>query len=129
LKSLQAATIARIEKGLVAARDDPTHDLGYGTGDIAARWNADPGSCQMKRLFTLVAMAAAVTLTACDDTRPAEPEVLDAPIDEPVAPAVEEVQVPVAAPRAVDRPPSDTLPAEKRTSEESVQPNSDTLFY
>ena len=39
----------------------------------------------MKRLFVLVAMASAVALTACDDPRPAEPEVMDTPIEEPVA--------------------------------------------
>jgi hypothetical protein len=83
----------------------------------------------MKRLFALVAIAGAVALTACDDPRPAEPEVLDAPMEEPVAAAAEEVQAPVAAPSATDAPPSDTLPAEKRTSEESVQPDSETLFY
>jgi hypothetical protein len=83
----------------------------------------------MKRLFALVAIAGAVALTACDDPRPAEPEVLDPPMAEPVAAAAEEVQAPVAAPSATDTPPSDTLPAEKRTSEESVQPDSETLFY
>ena len=83
----------------------------------------------MKRLFTLVALAGAVALTACDDPRPAEPEVLNPPMEEPVAPAAEEVQAPVAAPSATDRPPSDTLPPEKRTSEESVRPDSETLFY
>lgn len=84
----------------------------------------------MKRLFALVAIASAVTLTACDDPRPAEPEVLDAPMDEAVAPAVEEVQAPVAAPSATDTPPDNsTSPSEKRTSEESVRPDSETLFY
>ena len=84
----------------------------------------------MKRLFALAAIASAVTLTACDDTRPAEPEVMDMPMEEPVAPAVEEVQAPVAAPSAVDTPPDNsTSPSEKRTSEESVRPDSDTLFY
>ncbi|HYD27426.1 hypothetical protein [Brevundimonas sp.] len=83
----------------------------------------------MKRLIALVAMAGAVALTACDDPRPAEPEVQDAPFEEPVAPAAEEAQAPVAAPSAADTPPSDTLPAEKRTSEESVRPDSETLFY
>ena len=83
----------------------------------------------MKRLFALAAIAGAVALSACDDPRPAEPEVLDTPMEEPVAPAAEEVQAPVAAPSATDTPPSDTLPAEKRTSAESVQPDSETLFY
>ena len=84
----------------------------------------------MKRLFALVAMASAVTLTACDDPRPAEPEVVDAPIEEPVAAAAEDVQTPVAAPSATDTPPNNgASPSEKRTSEESVRPESDTLFY
>ena len=84
----------------------------------------------MKRLFVLVAMASAVALTACDDPRPAEPEVIDTPIEEPVAPSIEEVQAPVAAPSATDTPPDNSVaPSEKRTSEESVQPDSETLFY
>ena len=77
----------------------------------------------MKRLFALAAIAGAVALTACEDPRPAEPEVMDAPMEEPVAPAVEEVQAPVAAPD------NSTSPTGKRTSEESVQPDSETLFY
>ena len=84
----------------------------------------------MKRLFVLVAMASAVALTACDDPRPAEPEVMDTPIEEPVAPSIEEVQEPVAAPSATDTPSDNSRsPTEKRTSEESVQPDSETLFY
>ena len=84
----------------------------------------------MKRHFALAAIASAVALTACDDPRPAEPEVMDMPMEEPVAPAVEEVQAPVAAPSATDTPPDNsTSPSEKRTSEESVQPDSETLFY
>lgn len=83
----------------------------------------------MKRLFALAAIAGAVSLAACDDPRPAEPEVLDEPMEEVVAPAAEEAQAPVAAPAATDAPPVDTLPADKRTSEESVQPESETLFY
>jgi len=84
----------------------------------------------MKRFSALAAIAGAVALTACDDPRPAEPEVLDAPMEEPVAPAIEEVQAPVAAPSATDTPPDNTTsPAEKRSSEESVRPDSETLFY
>ncbi|MDI6624718.1 MAG: hypothetical protein QME55_08305 [Brevundimonas sp.] len=84
----------------------------------------------MKRLFALVAIASAFAVTACDDPRPAEPEVMDAPIEEPVAPSIEEVQAPVAAPSATDTPPDNSRsPTEKRTSEESVQPDSETLFY
>lgn len=84
----------------------------------------------MKRLFALAAIAGALAATACDDPRPAEPEVMDAPMEEPVAPTVDEVQAPAAAPSATDIPPDNSAsPAEKRTSEESVQPDSETLFY
>lgn len=83
----------------------------------------------MKRLFALVAMAGAVALSACDDPRPAEPEVMDDPMEEAVAPSIEEVQAPVAAPSATDTPDNSTQPAEPRTSEESVKPDSETLFY
>lgn len=84
----------------------------------------------MKRLFTLVAIASAVALTACDDPRPAEPEVMDPLMEEPVAPSIEEIQEPVAAPSATDTPPDNSRsPTDKRTSEESVQPDSETLFY
>ena len=85
----------------------------------------------MKRLFALAAIASAVALTACDDPRPAEPEVMDMPMEEPVAPSIEDAQAPVAAPDAADTPPVDNsaAPTEKRTSEESVRPDSETLFY
>jgi ABC-type amino acid transport substrate-binding protein len=84
----------------------------------------------MKRLFALAAIASAVALTACDDPRPAEPEVMDSPMEEPVAAAVEDVQAPVAATATTDTPPDNsTAPGEKRTSEESVRPDSETLFY
>ena len=45
--------------------------------------------------------------------------------------AAEDVEAPVVDPNAVDTPPVDTtrLPPEKRSSEESVQPQSETLFY
>lgn len=84
----------------------------------------------MKRLFILVAIASAFAVTACDDPRPAEPEVMDTPIEDPVAPSIEEVQAPVAAPSATDTPPDNSrAPTEKRSSEDSVRPDSETLFY
>lgn len=83
----------------------------------------------MNRLFALVAIAGAVALTACDDPRPAEPEVMEAPMEDPVAPSIEEVQAPVAAPSATDVPDNSAQPAEPRSSEESVKPDSETLFY
>lgn len=85
----------------------------------------------MKRLFALIALSSAVALTACDDPRPAEPEVADMQMEEPVAPSIEQAEQPAVAPSATDTPPpsNETLPAEQRTSEESVKPESETLFY
>ena len=47
-------------------------------------------------------------------------------VEDAAAPAVAEAE----APAATDAPaPVDTLPHEQRTSEQTVQPESDTLFY
>jgi hypothetical protein len=85
----------------------------------------------MKRLIACLVLTSALTVGACDDPQASnEPETADVTMEAPVAPAVEDVGVPVAEPSAVDTPPADsTLPAEKRSSEESVKPESETLFY
>lgn len=85
----------------------------------------------MKRL--VLASAIAMTgLAACDDfTRPAAPEE-PAVAEAPVAPAAEDVAVPTTTPAPVDTPPptdSTTMPPPPATSEQSVQPESETLFY
>lgn len=84
----------------------------------------------MKRLFLTFALMGAGTLAACDDPEP----VNEAPVvvveEAPVAPAAEAVAAPVTEPAALpSAPPVDTLPPEQRSSEESVQPESETLFY
>ena len=85
----------------------------------------------MKRLITILALSTAFEVAACDDANDYESEVAETPIEAPVAPAAEDAGVPVAAPSAVDTPPADstTMPPEKRSSAESVQPESETLFY
>lgn len=86
----------------------------------------------MRRLIALLTLSTALGAAACDDTRYSnEPEFADTPVEAPVAPAAEDAGAPVAAPAATDSPPVDstTLPSEKRSSEESVQPESETLFY
>lgn len=86
----------------------------------------------MKRLIACLALTGAVTLGACDDPQAYDDrETADVVIEEPVAQAAEDAGAPVDAPSAVDTPPADasTLPGEKRTSEESVKPESETLFY
>lgn len=84
----------------------------------------------MKRLIAILALTTAFGVAACDDPNDYESEVAEAPMDAPMAPAAEDVGEPVAAP-AVTTPPVDssTLPSEKRSSEESVRPESETLFY
>ena len=84
----------------------------------------------MKRFLTLATIGAALTLAACDRPEPTdeglEPsppvDVAPAPIEE--APPPENAQVPTPSPTD-----STTLPPDKRTSEETVRPDSETLFY
>lgn len=85
----------------------------------------------MKRLIAFLTLTTALGLAACEDPASNEPEYGEAPTELPMAPAAEDVGAPAAAPSAVDTPPLDstTLPSEKRSSEESVKPESETLFY
>ena len=85
----------------------------------------------MKRLIAILTLSTAFGLAACDDPNAIDSEIAEAPMEAPVAPAADDAGVPVAAPSAVDAPPADstTMPPEKRSSEESVQPESETLFY
>lgn len=86
----------------------------------------------MKRLIACLVLTSALTAAACDDPQQSnEPETADVAMEAPVAPAAEDAAVPAAAPSAIDTPPADstTLPPEKRSSEESVKPESETLFY
>ena len=85
----------------------------------------------MKRLIAILALSTALGVAASDDPNANDSEIAEVPVDAPVAPAAEEVGAPVAAPSAVDAPPADStaLSPEKRSSAESVQPESETLFY
>ena len=85
----------------------------------------------MKRLIAILTVSTALGVAACDEPNTDDAGFADMPAEAPIAPAAEEVAAPVAAPSAVDTRPVDstTLPAEKRSSEESVQPESETLFY
>ena len=84
----------------------------------------------MKRLIALFAAAGALALAACDDPRRNDelPDVTPPPADQ-AAPTAEETAAPAVATAAPPPADSTTLPSEKRTSEESVKPDSDTLFY
>ena len=80
----------------------------------------------MKRLM-LAAAFSALALGACSDPAPEPEETLEPQMEAPVAAPVEE-----APPTTTATPPrtdSTTLPPESRTSEETVKPESETLFY
>jgi hypothetical protein len=84
----------------------------------------------MKRLMLLAALAAAgLAVAACEE--PVQQQVETAPpVEAPVAPAAEDAGVPAADTTApTDVPPTTALPPENRSSEETVQPESETLFY
>lgn len=85
----------------------------------------------MRRLIAILALSTAFGLAACEDPYGNGSEVAETPVEEPMALPAEDASAPVAEPGAVTTPPTDstTLPPEKRSSEESVQPESETLFY
>ncbi len=86
----------------------------------------------MNRLVTLVALAGAFAVVACDDPARYEDDMSDTQMEAPVAPSADDMAVPtdaVAPPPVTAPTDSTTLPPEKRSSEESVQPESETLFY
>ncbi len=85
----------------------------------------------MKRLIAILALSTAFGVAACGDPNANDSGAAEAPMDMPVAPAADEAIAPVVAPSAVDARPADstTLSPEKRSSAESVQPESETLFY
>ncbi len=84
----------------------------------------------LNRLMIGAALAATGFLAACEQPY-SEPTPVEAPV--PVeAPAAEDAAAPAvaetpAAPEAAT--PVEALPPDQRSSEETVQPESDTLFY
>lgn len=79
-----------------------------------------------------IAVVASLSLAACDNPQqPTEPQVAVATVEEATPAAAEEaapVVAEVPAP-ATDAIPTESVPVEPKTSEESVQPESETLFY
>lgn len=117
------------DEGLVAEGADPTHDDRYGTPPTGMRLPAYSGGYPMKRLILAAALSSLAALAACDDPRPSQDvETYEPPMEAPVAPPVEETPPPAVTPPPA---PADNtaLPPEARSSEESVQPESETLFY
>lgn len=91
------------------------------------------GNLSMRRSIIVLAATAlgALSLVGCDDTSSRSDDYVQEPIIEEAAPVEEPERV--ETPEVVDpvptAPPTETLPPEERTSEQSVQPESETLFY
>ncbi|WAC60913.1 hypothetical protein [Brevundimonas sp. SL130] len=86
-----------------------------------------------RSIFVLAATALGVlALAGCDDFQSnSQDEYADTPQIEEQAPAAEDSAEPVVAPEVTDPAPTPTtpIPPEERTSEQSVRPESETLFY
>lgn len=94
----------------------------------------------MRRMTIVLAVAAlgASGLAGCDDyqTRSDDRQDMSVVEEEAHAPAAEDSAAPVAAPNVVDPTPTpapppatETLPPSEKSSAQSVQPDSETLFY
>jgi hypothetical protein len=85
----------------------------------------------MNRLMLLAALGlAGLAVAGCEDPASQQAETAPTPIEAPVAPAATDQGVPAADTTApTDVPPTSTLPPEQRASEETVKPESETLFY
>jgi hypothetical protein len=85
----------------------------------------------MKSITAIALLAGLAVLAACDDYD--EPrESMPAPVEaEPMAPAAEDAAEPVVevAPAESEGAYVPPLPEDTRPSEETVQPESETLFY
>lgn len=82
----------------------------------------------MKRFLTLAAIGAALAIAGCDQPEPTDEGLEPSPPVEVAPPPVETPPVETAPPPTT---PTDTtaLPTDERTSEETVRPESETLFY
>ena len=101
---------------------------------VALRNEALPGVGDLKmNKFKLIAIVGALAaVAACDDEayrEPPEAELPPPPVMEPAATAEDEAED--AAATASETPPTDysQLPPPPESSEETVQPESETLFY
>ncbi|WP_309628175.1 hypothetical protein [Brevundimonas sp.] len=84
----------------------------------------------MKRLMLLAALGSGLAVAGCEDPVSQQAETAPPPIEAPVAPAATDQGVAAADTTApTDTPPNSTLPSEERSSEETVKPESETLFY
>lgn len=84
----------------------------------------------MKKLMILAAAGVTLALAACDEPYREESEMAPVETESPVAPAATDETAPVVDPAVTD-PSLETppVPPEEKSSEQSVQPESETLFY
>jgi hypothetical protein len=84
----------------------------------------------MKRFLTLAALGAGLALGACGQPERTDEGLEPTPPIEAAPVPVETSPTPAESPTPAT-PPADTtaLPDDKRSSEETVQPESETLFY
>lgn len=83
----------------------------------------------MKSLMMFATAGIALALTGCDEPYREEAEMAPPPMEAPMAPAAPE-QGPALdpVPPSTDLPPTPLSP-EDQTSEQTVRPESETLFY
>jgi hypothetical protein len=86
----------------------------------------------MKQLIWIAALAAGIALAGCEEPQRVDLEMAPDPIEAESAPAAGDQAVPTAEPGAVTDPlPADSPPLAPgdRSSEQTVRPESETLFY
>lgn len=84
----------------------------------------------MKRLTMLAVLGAGLALAGCEDSTPRQNEFASPPVEDTVADAAEDQGVPASDTTVpTDLPTTEHSPTEPRSSEQSVQPESETLFY
>lgn len=89
------------------------------------------GVIHMNRLVLALVLGATAVLAGCEEPAPYDDTEMAPPPLETEAPAAADSAEPAAAPAVTDAPPADTsaLPPDQRSSEQTVQPESETLFY
>lgn len=80
-------------------------------------------------MFAAATGVAALSLSACDEPYQEQTGTAPPPIEATVAPSATDQTAPVTDTTAPTTPSTTTLPADERSSEQSVQPESETLFY
>lgn len=86
----------------------------------------------MKQLIWLAALGAGLALAGCEEPQGGEIETAPLPIEAEGTPAAGDEGVPATDPGATtDALPADSapLPPEQQSSEQTVRPESETLFY